>query len=104
MKQTIMERLNYAYGGAKRVPNLFVVRDKDWDALLDSFTDSIKDMYKKHGFYTVTANSFGCMRLPKEVNGIPAISYKGVPVVKRTDYATIESKRSADMRKGTIKL
>ena len=61
------------------------VNDEEWIEYFHSLTPTVKENYLLGGFYEVEKNKFTQPSRQKVLRGIPAMVYKGFPVVRKSD-------------------
>ena len=83
------------YNELQETPRLIVVPDRLWDRYYGELNGFIRKLYEQKGFYLVTATSMGCSRENTKDGrgGIPAVSFRGCPVVKKTDFFRVKPQR-----------
>jgi len=93
-KPLIVRRLLTAYSAfpSQWTPQLFVLSDKDWHRYEKWLSPTVRKMYKEMGYYDVASTNghFHAVRgYGDEAAGVPAITFKGCPVIKEIDLKRV---------------
>lgn len=91
----IHRRCTVAYSDADPKPDMITLSRDDWHAMFNSYSSSIQDIYVTLGFYHVKARKTPLSRSKDDNEGVPAFTFKGVPVVIREDYEDMMRGRSS---------
>lgn len=98
----IIGRLQVAYDQAPflQTPQTFVVTDKDWEAYEKWLTEAIMEQYRVKGYYRIRHGRAAPVildecrtKLANGSDGVPAMTYKGVPIIKRSHFGQFQRTR-----------
>lgn len=70
-----------------------VISDEEWDIYYSWLTDAVKENYKMLGFYIYCPDDGTTSRQKDDRKGILAMTFRGIPVVRKSDLYGIEKKK-----------